>query len=108
MSNGSFNITNTAIIPATESRELEGIGGSVLLELSINGLIVANIASFVGLPDLFDTETGLSAIGRFGLMDGQSIFAYGGTFPPEPSPGKKFNSDGLSRLLLISLKMKLH
>ncbi len=89
MSNGSFNITNTAIIPATESRELEGIGGSVLLELSINGLIAANVASFAGLPDLFDTETGLSAIGRFGLMDGQSIFAYGGTFPPEPSPWEK-------------------
>ncbi|NWG29845.1 MAG: T9SS type A sorting domain-containing protein, partial [Ignavibacteriaceae bacterium] len=37
----------------------------------------------------FDTETGLSAIGRFGLMDGQSIFAYLGTYPPEPSPWEK-------------------
>jgi hypothetical protein len=86
---GNFNITNTAVLPVTESREIEAIGGSVLLELSINGLIVANIASYMGLPDLFDTETGLSTIGRFGLMDGQSIFAYGGTFPPEPSPWEK-------------------
>jgi len=37
------------------------------------------------LPDLFDTNTGLSAIGKFGLMDGQSIFANRGLFPPEPS-----------------------
>jgi hypothetical protein len=89
VSGGGFNITNTAVLPVTESREIAAIGGSVLLELSINGLIVANIASYMGLPDLFDTETGLSAIGRFGLMDGQSIFAYGGTFPPEPSPWEK-------------------
>ncbi len=49
----------------------------------------ASIGSHLGLPDLFDTETGLSAIGRFGLMDGQSIFAYLGTYPPEPSPWEK-------------------
>lgn len=80
---------NTMIIPETENREISGIGGTALLELSINGLIVASIASHLGLPDLFDTKTGLSAIGRFGLMDGQSIFAYAGTFPPEPSPWEK-------------------
>ncbi len=45
--------------------------------------------SHLGLPDLFDTETGLSAIGRFGLMDGQGIFAFAGTYPPEPSPWSK-------------------
>lgn len=83
--NGSFLISNTAILPETESREISSIGGDVLLELSINGLIVSTIASHLGLPDLFDTETGLSAIGRFGLMDGQAIFAFGGLFPPEPS-----------------------
>ncbi|MBZ0183533.1 MAG: T9SS type A sorting domain-containing protein [Melioribacteraceae bacterium] len=87
-SNGKL-INNTMILPSTESRELEGIGGSVLIELSINGLIVASIASHLGLPDLFDTETGKSAIGRFGLMDGQAIFGYGGLFPPEPSAWEK-------------------
>ena len=87
-SNGKA-ILNTMVLPSTESRELEGIGGSVLIELSINGLIVASIASHLGLPDLFDTETGKSAIGRFGLMDGQSIFTYGGLFPPEPSAWEK-------------------
>ncbi len=86
--NGSV-LTNTLILPSTESRELAVIGGTVLLELTINGLIAASIGSHIGLPDLFDTETGLSAIGRFGLMDGQSIFAYSGVFPPEPSPWEK-------------------
>jgi len=80
---------NTMIIPETESREVQGFGGTVLFQLSINGLLVASVASHLGLPDLFNTETGLSAIGRFGLMDGQAIFAYSGTFPPEPSAWEK-------------------
>ncbi|MCW8849603.1 MAG: hypothetical protein OQJ81_06440, partial [Melioribacteraceae bacterium] len=63
-------INNTIILPETESREEEGFGGVTLIELSINGLIVSSIASHIGLPDLFDAETGKSAIGRFGLMDG--------------------------------------
>jgi len=89
MMGGSFNITNSMIIPETESRELETISGNFLFEITINGLICASIGSHLGLPDLFDTETGLSAIGRFGLMDGQGIFAYLGTYPPEPSPWSK-------------------
>lgn len=84
-----FKITNTMILPETESRELSSFDETSLLELSINGLIVASIASHLGLPDLFDTNTGLSSIGRFGLMDGQSIFTFGGLFPPEPSPWEK-------------------
>ncbi len=89
VSNGSFNITNTVIIPETESRELESLTSTILFQLTINGLLCASIGSHLGLPDLFDTETGLSAIGRFGLMDGQGIFAYAGTYPPEPSPWSK-------------------
>lgn len=88
LSNGDL-IKNSIILPETESREIEGIGGTSLLQLSINGLLVSNLASFLGLPDLFDSETGKSAIGRFGLMDGQSIFAYSGLFPPEPSAWEK-------------------
>ncbi|MCW8817188.1 MAG: hypothetical protein OQK52_04840, partial [Ignavibacteriaceae bacterium] len=89
VSNGSFNITNSMIIPETESREVETISGSFLIEITVNGLICASIGSHLGLPDLFDTETGLSAIGRFGLMDGQGIFAYNGCYPPEPCPWSK-------------------
>lgn len=89
VNNGNFKLTNTAIIPETESRELSTLSGTILFEITINGLLCATVASHLGLPDLFDTETGLSAIGRFGLMDGQSIFAYNGCFPPEPSAWEK-------------------
>lgn len=81
---------NTMLIPETESREIKDITGAAnLLQISINGLIVSSIGSHLGLPDLFDTKTGLSAIGRFGLMDGQAIFTFSGLFPPEPSPWEK-------------------
>jgi hypothetical protein len=89
VSGGAFNITNSMIMPETESRELQTLSGIFLFEITINGLLCASVGSHLGLPDLFDTETGLSAIGRFGLMDGQGIFAYGGTYPPEPSPWSK-------------------
>ncbi len=89
VNNGNFKITNSAVLPETESREVSGLGGSSLVQLSINGLIVSMIGSYLGLPDLYDTQTGKTAIGRFGLMDGQSIFAYGGTFPPMPSAWEK-------------------
>ncbi|MBN1301363.1 MAG: T9SS type A sorting domain-containing protein [Melioribacteraceae bacterium] len=108
VSNLSSKITNTMILPETESRELSGIGEKVLLELSINGLIVASIASHLGLPDLFNTETGLSAIGRFGLMDGQSIFSFGGLFPPEPSPWEKIYLGWVDPVELVLTDMKIN
>ncbi len=86
---GSYSIMNSMILPETESRELTSFDETSLIQLSINGLIAGSIASYLGLPDLFDTNTGLSAIGRFGLMDGQSLFTFSGLFPPEPSPWEK-------------------
>ncbi len=105
---GTFNITNTMILPSTESRELESFGEITLIELSTNGLIVASIASHLGLPDLFNTETGLSAIGRFGLMDGQSIFTFGGLFPPEPSPWEKMYLGWIEPVLLDPKNMTIN
>lgn len=89
VNDGKYLIKNTLILPSTESRELDGFTGKVLLELTTNGLIVSSIMSHLGLPDLFNTEKGTSAIGRMGLMDGESIFGYGGIFPPEPSAWEK-------------------
>lgn len=86
---GNFNITNTAILPSTENREIESFGEIYLQEFTINGLLIGTVGSYIGLPDLFNTETGTSAIGRFGLMDGQALFAYSGIFPPEPSAWEK-------------------
>ncbi len=87
---GSFYITNSMVIPETESRLLPGAVGDVPLVLGINGLLCASLGNFLGLPDLFDTQTGASGIGRFGLMDGQAIFSFSGAFPPEPSAWEKY------------------
>jgi hypothetical protein len=81
---GRFKITNSMIIPETESRE------EIPFPLGINGLIAASVGSHLGLPDLFNTKNGRSGIGRFGLMDGQSIFSWNGAFPPEPSAWEKY------------------
>ncbi len=91
VSGNSFYITNSMILPQTENREQESYGNKYLLQLTTNGLLVSSIASHLGLPDLFDTKTGLSAIGRFGLMDGQSIFTYGGAFPPSPGAWERID-----------------
>lgn len=86
---GNTFIKNTIILPTTESKEIESFGQKFLYQMSINGLIVGNIASYLGLPDLFNTDTGVTAIDRFGLMDGNALFAFNGTFPPEPSAWEK-------------------
>jgi hypothetical protein len=90
VNNGNLRITNSMIIPRTESRRgLDIQDNEFVLPLSINGLLVASIASHLGLPDLFNTETGEPGIGRFGLMDGAGFFAYNGLLPPEPSAWEK-------------------
>ncbi|HWP82085.1 MAG TPA: T9SS type A sorting domain-containing protein [Bacteroidota bacterium] len=89
VSGGSFRITNTILLPETETRILSLGGRTDTLHLSMNGLLAASFGSFLGLPDLFDTNTGRSGIGQFGLMDGAGIFAYNGLFPPEPSAWEK-------------------
>ncbi|MBM4157752.1 MAG: hypothetical protein FJ216_03115 [Ignavibacteria bacterium] len=84
-----FYIKNSLIIPSAEIRELDLTSGKFLLELGMNGILAGSFGSFLGLPDLFNTQTGKTAIGRFGLMDGQSIFSFNGIFPPEPSAWEK-------------------
>ena len=85
------SIHNTLIIPRTESRlGFDFIAEKpFLVELSINGLIAASFMNYLGVPDLFNTKTGESAIGPFDVMDALGIFAFGGLFPPEPSAWTK-------------------
>ena len=80
-------IRSASILPRTESRQGRNplSGQNFLLNLSINGLLAATFLNHLGAPDLFDTRTGQSVIGRFGLMDPGGIFALSGLFPPEPS-----------------------
>ncbi len=88
--NGNILVNNTLILPRTLSRAgTDAADNRFVLPLSINGLLTAQIASHLGLPDLFNTKTGESGIGRFGLMDGAGIFSYNGLFPPEMSAWEK-------------------
>jgi M6 family metalloprotease-like protein len=90
VNNGSAFINNSIIMSETESRESTDITGKVYIDqFSINGFLVSNIGSYLGIPDLQNTITGRSAIGRFGLMDSQGLNANFGMFPPEPSPWEK-------------------
>lgn len=82
-------IPGSCILPEQEYRIIESSFGNSFLELGLNGILTASIGSYLGLPDLFNTKTGVTAIGRFGLMDGQSIFSFSGVFPPEPSAWEK-------------------
>ncbi|MCX6142281.1 MAG: T9SS type A sorting domain-containing protein [Ignavibacteriales bacterium] len=86
----SYRITNTLLLPETESRIFtSGLSADTVQE-SINGLLANSFGSFLGLPDLFDTKTGLTGIGDFGLMDpAGNLSFYSGLFPPEPSAWEK-------------------
>lgn len=90
VNSSGLTIRETAILPQTESRPGTDISGrEFVLELSINGITTAMVGNFLGLPDLYNTLTGESGIGRFGLMDGAGFFSYFGLFPPEPSAWEK-------------------
>ncbi|CAN5410331.1 hypothetical protein BH10BAC5_BH10BAC5_08390 [soil metagenome] len=100
--NDGFLISNSILMPSTEVRELSLTQGTFTLELGINGLMCASFGSYLGLPDLFNTSTGKTAIGRFGLMDGQSIFSFNGLFPPEPSAWEKMYLGWVSPITIAS------
>jgi hypothetical protein len=95
-------IPGSCILPEQEWRIVNSSFGDVFLELGLNGIVVGTIGSYLGLPDLFDTRTGRTAIGRFGLMDGQGIFSYLGVFPPEPSAWEKQYLGWVTPILISS------
>ena len=97
-----FAIRNSLIIPSSELRDLSLISGNTLLQLGINGILAASFGSYLGLPDLFNTQNGVTAIGRFGLMDGQSIFSFNGIFPPEPSAWEKIYLGWVTPIVISS------
>lgn len=84
-------VSNTLILPRTETRQGTNFieDKPFLLELSTNGLLAASFFNYLGVPDLFNTQTGEPAIGPFGLMDPLGIFAYNGLFSPEPTAWTK-------------------
>lgn len=93
--NVSFNglrVDHSLILPRTESRRgVDFITDEpFLVEISTNGMLAASFFNYLGVPDLFDTESGQSAIGPFGLMDPLGIFAYAGLFAPAPSAWTRY------------------
>ncbi len=97
-------IKNTIILPETETRYIS----PDTVQLSINGMFAASVGSYLGLPDLFDTQTGSSGIGAFGLMDGAAIFAYNGLFPPEPSAWEKMYLGWVAPITIASSKSNIY
>lgn len=86
-----LDVDHTILSPRTETRRGTDFLSDepFLAEFSINGMLAATFFSYLGVPDLFDTNTGESGIGPFGLMDPLGIFAFNGLLPPEPSAWTK-------------------
>jgi len=75
VASGQYFITDGLIFPETESKE--GI------EIGLNGIIAHQFGYKLGLSSLFNTDTGKSGIGKWGLMDvGFGNFL--GLIPPKP------------------------
>lgn len=87
-----FPVRHSMILPETESRQGTNplTQNPFIAEFSLNGMLAATFFNYLDVPDLFNTETGETAIGPFGLMDPLGIFAYNGLFPPEPTAWTKY------------------
>lgn len=59
-------VTRGLVLPEGEN-QAEALDYDI--ELSLNGIMVKLFGNWLGLPDLFDTKTGRSGIGRWGMMD---------------------------------------
>ena len=55
------------------------------LNWGINGILVNQFARQIGIPDLFSTSSGITGIGRFGIMDFSGYSTANGFIPPNPS-----------------------
>jgi len=55
------------------------------LNFGIHGVMVNQIARQIGIPDLFSTSSGMTAVGGFCIMDPYGYSAANGFIPPWPS-----------------------
>lgn len=78
--NGNFFVDHAIVLPETESQEG--------YELGLLGTSVLMMGFRLGLPALWNTDTGASGIGRWGLMD-QGSSNFNGLLPAEPSAFEK-------------------
>ena len=81
VNNGTFFIDEGIILPETENQ-----GGYKIFGLL--GTAALMMGHQLGLPNLFDTDTGHPGIGRFGLMD-QGSGNFFGSIPAQPCAWSK-------------------
>ena len=55
------------------------------LNYGIHGILVNQFARQLGIPDLYSTTSGVTGIGKFGIMDFEGYSAASGFIPPYPS-----------------------
>jgi len=80
VNDGRIFIKDGMILPETQSQEG--------FEIGLLGTMAIMFGHQLGLPNLFDTETGRSGIGMFGLMD-QGSGNFFGLLPAEPCAWSK-------------------
>jgi len=80
VNNNTFFIPEGIILPETENQE--GI------QFGLNGTIALMVGFQLGLPNLFNTDTGEAGIGAFGLMD-QGSGNFFGLLPAQPCAWSK-------------------
>lgn len=71
--------TLRAVMVLSETASQDG------LNWGVNGIMVNQIAKFLGLPDTYDTYKGISRLGYFDLMDFAGYNAGNGFFPAMPA-----------------------
>ncbi len=81
----TVRVDELLIIPETGSHRVGSVQSGTTYEFGINGFLVYQFARQLGLPNLFNTKTGETAIGSFDLMDHSGFLNKSGYIPPYPS-----------------------
>ncbi|MBL7959447.1 hypothetical protein JNL27_04330, partial [bacterium] len=104
----SLFVTDGVVVPETESQSFIDpiLGTEDFKELGLAGILIANFGSQLGMPDLFNTETGSAGIGYFGLED-QGAFNGEGLIPAEPDPWTKIYM-GWAEPVIVSDSFDVH
>jgi hypothetical protein len=79
VTNGSDSLLINEIMMCSETSNQDG------LNFGIHGILVNQVARQLGIPDLFSTSSGITAVGGFCIMDPYGYSAASGFIPPWPS-----------------------
>ncbi len=77
---GGTLVRNGILLPETQNQEGQNLG--------LLGTMTLLMGSHLGMPVLFESESGRTGIGRWGLMD-QGSYNFQGLIPAEPSAWEK-------------------